>query len=30
MEPPVLVFKIFPESKEPLAPGIGSLHQKPV
>jgi hypothetical protein len=28
-EPPVLVFKIFPESKEPLAPGIGNFHEKP-
>jgi hypothetical protein len=29
MEPPVLVFKIFPESREHLAPGIGSFHEKP-
>jgi hypothetical protein len=27
-EPPVLVLKIFPESKEPLAPGIGSFHER--
>jgi hypothetical protein len=26
---PVLVLKIFPESKEPLAPGIGRFHEKP-